>query len=50
MKRELTILDSNAEQSQADYSAFQNIITENLQFIEKQCFKAVKTKLRNDSS
>ena len=45
MRKELTVLDGDADQSPFNEEYYQDIINEHFQFIEKQCFKAVRLKL-----
>jgi RNA polymerase sigma factor (sigma-70 family) len=45
MKTQLKVLNGGAAHSPLNDEYYQNIINENFQFIEKQCFKAVRLKL-----
>ncbi|HLP46731.1 MAG TPA: sigma-70 family RNA polymerase sigma factor [Candidatus Kapabacteria bacterium] len=45
MRKEPTVLDGDADQSPFNEEYYHDIINEHFQFIEKQCFKAVRLKL-----
>jgi RNA polymerase sigma factor (sigma-70 family) len=45
MKRQMTVLNGGAAQNTFNEAYYKNIINENFEFIEKQCFKAVRLKL-----
>ena len=50
MKKELKILSGGKEKSLFYEDDYKNIISDHFEFIEKQCFKAVRLKLRENSS
>lgn len=46
----LKVLSGGAKKSSSGEDYYKNLITDNFEFIEKQCFKAIKLKLGNHSS
>ncbi len=50
MKREFKILSGGKEKSLFNEDDYKNIISEHFEFIEKQCFKAVRLRLGENSS
>lgn len=47
MKTELNILDGGVQKRPPDEAQYKNIITENFDYIEKQCFNAVRLRLKD---
>ncbi len=50
MKTELKVLDGGAENKPLDEAQYKNIINENFDYIEKQCFNAVRLRLKDFAS
>lgn len=50
MKTELKVLDGGVETRPLDEAQYKNIINENFDFIERQCFNAVKLRLKDFAS
>lgn len=50
MKTELKVLDGGVERKPHIEAQYKNIINENLEFIEKQCFNAVRIRLKDFAS
>lgn len=50
MKKELKVLNGGAEKSPSNGATYKNIINEHFEFIERQCFNAVRLKIGDVSS